>query len=159
MDKALAIERITENENLTDGLEDDDANWLLQWGTSHVSSLIAGIEDDEVAGEKVNQLMAVMRSLNAIAADRAVETPANLGEHIWALRDQYIATFGSVAPRGEDEMARLSNALPSVSAREAMRQLLAFLDAPVPRTTRAAPPPPAKPAPDARPGNSPLDSL
>ena len=49
MDEALAIERITETEKLTDGL-DDDANWLLQWGTSRVGGLIAGIADEEAAG-------------------------------------------------------------------------------------------------------------
>jgi hypothetical protein len=31
MDRQTAIDRITEPENLTDGLEDDDANWLLDW--------------------------------------------------------------------------------------------------------------------------------
>src|SRR5258708_39606851 len=95
MDEALAIERITETENLTDGLDDDDATWLLQWGTSRVGGLIAGIADEEAAGEKVNQLMAVMRLLNAIAADRTVKDPASLGDDIRALRERYAAAFGS----------------------------------------------------------------
>jgi len=35
MDRQTAIDRITETENLTDGLEDDDANWLLDWEIAH----------------------------------------------------------------------------------------------------------------------------
>src|SRR6185437_11547059 len=124
MDENLAIERISETENLTDGLEDDDANWLLQWGTSRVGKLIAGIADDDAAGEKVNQLMAVMRSLNAIVADRAAETPAQLGASIQALRDQYGAAFGSVAPHSEDEIAHLGGALSTMTARDVMQRLL-----------------------------------
>ncbi|MGE5334836.1 MAG: phospholipase D-like domain-containing protein [Nitrososphaerota archaeon] len=129
MDEALAIERITETENLTDDLTDDDARWLLQWGTSRVGGLIAGIQDDELAGQKVNQLMAVMRSLNAIAADRTTRDAASLGDDIETLRRQYATTFGSAAPVREDDRARLINALPTMAAHEAMAQLLAFLAA------------------------------
>lgn len=130
MDEALAIERISENENLTDGLDDDDADWLLQWGASRVGALIAGVTDDEVAGEKVNQLMAVMRSLNAIAADRASESPEHLRERIQALRDQFSASFGSAVSHSEEETARLSGALPAMTAREAMQRLLDFFAPP-----------------------------
>lgn len=163
MDETHAIERITENENLTDGLEDGDASWLLQWGTSHVRSLIAGAKDDEAAGEKINGLMAIMRSLNAIAASRAVETPANLRKDFQALRDQYIATFGSATPHREDAIARLISDLPRISAREAMQKLLVFLEAPAPEpgTVPAAPPanPHSEPAPETRPSASLRDSL
>ncbi|HEY1387905.1 MAG TPA: hypothetical protein VGF38_05115 [Ktedonobacterales bacterium] len=130
MDEKLAIERISETENLTDGLDDDDANWLLQWGTSRVGKLIAGIADDDAAGEKVNQLMAVMRSLNAIATDRAAETPAHLAESIQTLRDQYSAAFGSVAPHSEEEIAQLSGALSTMTAHDTMQRLLDFLTPP-----------------------------
>lgn len=137
MDEKLAIERISETENLTDGLDDDDANWLLQWGTSRVGKLIAGIADDDAAGEKVNQLMAVMRSLNAIATDRAAETPAQLGESIQTLHDQYSAAFGSAAPHSEDEIAQLSGALSTLTARDAIQRLLDFLTPPETSQTQA----------------------
>jgi phosphatidylserine/phosphatidylglycerophosphate/cardiolipin synthase-like enzyme len=183
MDEDLAIERITENENLTDGLEDDDANWLLHWGTSRVGGLIAGIDDDEMAGEKVNQLMAVMRSFNAIAADRSTKTPAALGDDIRALRDQYRATFGGISPANEHAITRLSNTMSSMTARAAMQQLLAFLEAPetlpeaqkpkaippvmfpekaLPTAPTQLPPQPAEPpAPQngVSPAKSPLDSI
>lgn len=150
MDEALAIERITENENLTDGLNDEDARWLLQWGTGHAGELIAGATDDEAAGQKINQLMAVMRSLNAIAADRTVKDSASLAADIRTLRDRYAITFGNVATHSEDEIARLGRALPAMSAREAMRQLLAFLEPPAIAATMG-PSPAAQPTePEAR---------
>jgi phospholipase D-like protein len=167
MDEALAIERITENENLTDGLEDDDANWLLNWGTSHVGGLIAGINDDEKAGEKVNQLMAVMRSFNAIAAERSTKTPVALGDDIWALRGQYRAAFGGANPANEHDIERLSNTMSSMTARETMQQLLAFLEAPETSPGTQTPPiPPTRrteeptaPRNGVSPANSPPNSI
>jgi hypothetical protein len=54
MDRQTAIDRITETENLTDGLEDDDANWLLDWGIARVDGLVTGIADEDAAGEKLS---------------------------------------------------------------------------------------------------------
>jgi hypothetical protein len=51
MDRQTASERITETENLTDGLEDDDANWLLDWGIARVDRLLAGITDEDADTE------------------------------------------------------------------------------------------------------------
>jgi hypothetical protein len=53
MDRQAAIDRITETENLTDGLEDDDANWLLDWGAAQVDGLVTGIKDADAEGESV----------------------------------------------------------------------------------------------------------
>jgi hypothetical protein len=99
MDRQTAIERITETENLTDGLEDDDANWLLDWGIARVDGLLAGISDGDAAGEKLNQLMAVMRSLNQIAADRAAATPDALAADIRMFLARYQQAFG--APKAD----------------------------------------------------------
>jgi hypothetical protein len=99
MDRQTAIERITETENLTDGLEDDDANWLLDWGIARVDGLLAGITDEDAAGDKLNQLMAVMRSLNQIAADRAAATPDALAADIRTFLARYQQAFG--APKAD----------------------------------------------------------
>jgi hypothetical protein len=88
MDRQTAIDRITETENLTDGLEDDDANWLLDWGIAHVDGLVTGIKDEDAAGKKLNQLMAVMRSLNQIAADRAAKPSDALAADIRAFLER-----------------------------------------------------------------------
>jgi hypothetical protein len=95
MDRQTAIDRITETENLTDGLEDDDANWLLDWGIAHVDGLVTGIKDEDAAGEKLNQLMSVMRTLNQIAADRAAKPPDALAGDIRTFLERYQQTFGA----------------------------------------------------------------
>lgn len=69
MDRQIFVDRLLETENLTDQLEDDEANLLLNWGVAKIDGLIEGITDHEAAGEKVNQLMHVMRSLNALAGN------------------------------------------------------------------------------------------
>ena len=70
MDKARYVERILEVENLTDELEDPQANWLLDWGIGQLDGILKGIVDEELAGEKVNALMAVMRKINRITGSR-----------------------------------------------------------------------------------------
>jgi hypothetical protein len=94
MDRQIAIDRITETENLTDGLEDDDANWLLDWGIGHVDGLVTGIADEDAAGDKLNQLMAVMRTLNQIASNRAAKPPDALAADIRTFLDRYQQAFG-----------------------------------------------------------------
>src|SRR5450631_495885 len=66
MDPQRAKERILENENLTDNLDDEAADWLLNWGIGHLNGLVGSIQDEDSAGEKINALMAVMRQLNRI---------------------------------------------------------------------------------------------
>jgi hypothetical protein len=95
MDRQTAIDRITETENLTDGLEDDDANWLLDWGIAQVDGLVTGIKDEDAAGEKLNQLMSVMRTLNQIAADRAAKAPDALAGDIRTFLERYQQAFGA----------------------------------------------------------------
>jgi hypothetical protein len=95
MDRQTAIDRITETENLTDGLEDDDANWLLDWGIARVDGLVTGIKDEDAAGEKLNQLMSVMRTLNQIAADRAAKPPDALAGDIRTFLERYQQAFGA----------------------------------------------------------------
>ena len=99
MDRQTAIDRITETENLTDGLEDDDANWLLDWGIAQVDGLVTGIKDEDAAGEKLNQLMSVMRTLNQIAADRAAKPPDALAGDIRTFLERYQQAFGAPKSR------------------------------------------------------------
>lgn len=70
MDKQRFIDRILETENLTDELEDSEAQWLLDWGIAALDPLLEGLEDAEIAGTKVNALMAVMRKLNHLVGRR-----------------------------------------------------------------------------------------
>ena len=86
MDEKIFVERILENENLTSSLVDEDANWLLKWGTGQVKGLVQGIGDVDVAGEKVNALMAVMRKMNRL-----------VGEGDWPPVDELIPELETLA--------------------------------------------------------------
>jgi hypothetical protein len=88
MDENVAISRILEVPNLTDELEDDEANLLIDWASKNVGKLIEDVPDEDAAGEKVNDLMEVMRKINRLAALRKQRTP----EQIQAEVDQFGAT-------------------------------------------------------------------
>lgn len=124
MNEQAAIDRILETENLTDGLEDEDANWLLDWGVDQVPELIGGINDNEAAGTKVNELMAVMRRLNQITADRAVKPPQALAEDIQTLAQAYRQAFGAGREAGPEEARKLAQSLAQNSPHDTLVTLI-----------------------------------
>jgi len=126
MDEQKAIERITETENLTDGLEDPDANWLLNWGIGHVRNLIQGVKSDDAAGDRVHALMDVMRKLNQIVADRAAKTPQALADDIKTFVSLYKAAFGKARKPKADDYKRTAEAICDKSPQEAMQVLISL---------------------------------
>ena len=94
MDKDRFIERILETENLTDELEDSDANWLLDWGVAWLDDVLEGITDTEAAGDQVNALMAVMRKINVIAGSDTAKSSQRWVEDLTALNDLCNKAFG-----------------------------------------------------------------
>ncbi len=126
MDEQRAIERITETENLTDGLEDADANWLLDWGIGHVHDLLQGIQDDDVAGEKIHTLMAVMRKLNQITADRAAKPPKALSDDIKVFVSLYRAAFGQTRRASAAEYEQTAGTIAARPPVEAMQALISL---------------------------------
>ena len=68
MDTQPFKERMLEIENLTDELEDSEANWLLNWGAAQLDWVLHGVKDQETAGQKANALYAVMRKINRMMA-------------------------------------------------------------------------------------------
>lgn len=82
MDTSRYIDRILETENLTDNLEDDDANVLIDWGVGHLNTVIGESGDEEVAGSQVMALMNVMRSINRIIGNFPIPHPDGLKEFI-----------------------------------------------------------------------------
>jgi hypothetical protein len=97
MDKERFTERILETENLTDELDDADANQLLDWGIARLDTVLQGVKDEETAGNRVNSLMAVMRKINRITGSYARQSPQALAEDLATLRDLFAAAFGSQA--------------------------------------------------------------
>lgn len=155
MDVSEAKDRMLEVENLTDALEDDDANWLLDWGTKQVGTLIQGIADDDQAGEKVTQLMGVMRSVNRITGDRNAAPPDELADDIHQLVDKYNAAFGTSVSPSDDEIKALVGRIGTLGERDTMQALLDSVAqpsaAPSASTAQSAPTPSAAASSDAQP--------
>jgi hypothetical protein len=127
MDKERFKERILETENLTDELEDADANTLLDWGVSQLDAVLQNSPDVETSGSRVNALMAVMRKINRIVGSYADKTPESLAEDLSSLRDLCITAFASAAiPVLEKTPAEYTAAAESLSAMTP-RQALEFL--------------------------------
>ena len=140
MDVADAKERMLEVENLTDALEDDDANWLLDWGTQRVGPLIQGIADDDQAGEKVNQLMGVMRSVNRITGDRSAAAPDELADDVRGLVEKYNAAFGTNVSPSDEQIKALVASIGTLSERDTMQALLNSVAQPSAAPSASAPP-------------------
>lgn len=125
MDKQRAVDRILETENLTDNLEDDEANWLINWGVGQVDSLLAGAKDDDEAGEKISQLMDVMRHLNRLIPRRDQAA----SEDVQAFLDKYQQAFGQAVPHHTDEHAQAAGELADKTPLDAIQHLLNFAGA------------------------------
>jgi hypothetical protein len=144
MDEAQAKERILESENLTDALEDDDANWLLDWGAKQVGPLIRGIADDEQAGNKVNELMATMRMLNQTVGDRPATNPKVLADDVRQFVERYNAAFGTSVSLSDVQIATLAQHVAALDPHDAMQVLLDSVAQPgTPGTPAPAAPPSA----------------
>lgn len=124
MDRQVVIDRINEVANLTDGLEDEEADWLINWGISQAISLVSAIPEEEMAGNKLNEVMEVMRRLNHITSDRTAKKPEALESDIQALELLYNQAFGTTQQILHETTAVLAEALREKSPLEAIQLLL-----------------------------------
>ncbi len=124
MDQQVFIDKILETENLTDNLEDKPADALLKWGTAQVGKLIQGVDDDEAAGAKVNDLMHVMRGLNSLAGNPADVTHEKIADLI----NRYMTLVGDVNV-DEAERRSIAERVSKMESGEAIRFLTEWLQA------------------------------
>jgi hypothetical protein len=123
MEKSLYVERMLGAENLTDELEDLQADWLLNWGVARLDRALklATAGDPESAGAQVNALMAVMRKINRMAGARQSADPESLAADFAALNRLFNAAFGgdrNVTPEECQAAARQLVVLPAQKAVE-----------------------------------------
>ncbi len=93
MDKNILKDRLLESENLTDELEDEDANWLINWGVKMLDLVLIDVTDQETAGENVNALMAVMRKINRICGNRRTKSAQDLALDLETLANLFSTAF------------------------------------------------------------------
>jgi hypothetical protein len=124
MDEQLFISRLLETENLTDNLEDSDANVLLDWAVGQVKTLIA---DPLMAGEKVNGLMAVLRKINHLVPDISMKSPQELAVTLADLAKTVEGVFGRQPPENAADLQYLAETLHMASTSDAIKALLEWI--------------------------------
>lgn len=126
MNEQAAIERLSETENLTGGLDDEPANLLLNWAYRRVPGLLASARNEAAAFQKVNGLMAVMRQISKITLSRAgpaLEVASELQELARLCTRMY-----GFFPRPEPaELQSLALEIAGQTGVEAISTLLAWL--------------------------------
>jgi len=127
MDDKVFIERLLENENLTAELMDEDANWLLNWGSSQVKRLVQDIEDEEAAGTRVNALMAVMRQVNQLVGQFDGLEAADLAAELGKLVKAYTKAFGGSRKVGVAERTAAAAQLGAMTSSQALQFLVEWL--------------------------------
>ncbi len=124
MDEKLFVARILENENLTSSLVDEDANWLLKWGTGQVKGLIQGIGDADAAGEKVNALMAVMRKMNRLVGEGDWPPVDEIVPELETLAELSAQAFGTSHSMSTTEWEAVANQLTQMTPPQALQFLV-----------------------------------
>jgi len=127
MDEKIFVARILENENLTSNLVDEDANWLLKWGTGQVKGLVQGIGDVDAAGEKVNALMAVMRKLNRMVGEGDWPPVDELIPELETLAELSTQAFGTSHDMSTTDWKAVANQLTQMTPPQALQFLVEWL--------------------------------
>ena len=120
MEAERFVERILETENLTDELEDADAQCLLDWGLAELPPLLGSIQDAETAGEKANALMAVMRKINRLVGRMSARSQAELAEELGVLEYLFSNIHPGISLASEDELAQTAASLAELTPRAAL---------------------------------------
>ena len=123
MDRQVLIDRLLESENLTDNLEDEDADTLIKWGIAQISPLVNGIKDEDAAGEKVSDLMALMRQINLIAGNLSTVSE----DKIQKLLEQFTQTFDKDLHVSDEERRALVEKISQMQPGEAVKYLLEWM--------------------------------
>jgi SAM-dependent MidA family methyltransferase len=114
------IDQMLGTENLTDALEDEQADFLLHWGVVQLKQKLAETEDSEAAGEYTNALMGFMRTLNQIAGD-----PENIQpESLVQLAERRNIAFGAARKMAEDAFSEEAAQLKAMTPQQAIEYLL-----------------------------------
>jgi len=125
MDKSQFVERMLGAENLTDELEDLQADWLLKWGIARLDQalLLAAENDPEAAGNQTNALMAVLRKINRMAGGRQGADPESLANEFAALNALFNSAFGGDRQSSPEECRQAAEHLAAMDAQPAVEFL------------------------------------
>ena len=114
------VDRMLEAENLTDYLEDGDADYLINWGVAQLRESIGKIEDITTAGEYTNNLMGFLRTLNQIAGNLGNIQPGDLVQ----LAERRQKAFGPGRDLTPGDYLEAASRLETMTPRQAIDYLL-----------------------------------
>ncbi len=126
MDAQAAIELVAGATNLTDHLDEQAAAWLRDWAAGQIPSLLEGIADDGVVQARVSALMAVMRKLNQITANRLLKTPDALAEDVRVFLFMYGNLFALDHEPRSGKVHHVVKAITQLSSLDALAYLIDF---------------------------------
>jgi hypothetical protein len=122
MDRQRFVDRILESENLTDELEDTEAQWLINWGTEQLNLIIVTSKDEAAVGEKVTALMAVIQKINRIAGFPPTTEAESLSSDLAFLKTLFNQAFDH--DQGADDTHYLAAAKHMISLKTTSEKLL-----------------------------------
>lgn len=123
MDTDRFADRILEVENLTDNLEDNEANILIDWGINQLPPLVGNLEDEEAASDKVNALMQFMRGINSLVGNLADVSAEGLKD----LAERYAQVFGDARQANQAERETAAASIANMQPQDAVRFLLQWV--------------------------------
>lgn len=106
-----AIERLYENERLTDALTDQTARLLLNWGEQQLKQMAASAPNPAAIDQAGQQVQQVMRAVNRLAEDRAGLAEADFIQRLLELVEragQQVEPVKEAVNRLAEEQAELS---------------------------------------------------
>lgn len=123
VDKKLLIGRMLESENLTDELQDADAQWLLDWGINRLDQVLQGVLREDEANERVTALMGVLRKINRMVGARSSKDPEALAADCMALAALFAQAFDFEPHINQDQYAAAATQLPQGTTHQALEFL------------------------------------
>jgi hypothetical protein len=137
MYEQMAIDRISEVENLTDNLDDETASWLIRWAIDKAPSLLADVTDEDEAGAKINSLMAVMRRINEIVPALSAKKPAELATDLKELAKLHAEAFDSAKKPNAKDFADSTTKVLKQPPLEAIQSMLTLIAPPTDSPAKA----------------------
>ena len=126
MDAQAAVERLLETANLTDDLDDEAADKLIEWGADSLRTLIAPDDDDQTSGDKLNKVMALMRAVRQIARNARFTDAQGLQHYIQLFLNNATELFPiQSVTRGNEVVTSMAHGLAGKLPTDAIQQLLA----------------------------------
>jgi hypothetical protein len=115
-----------ESENLTDSLDDQAADWLLNWGVGQLPTLLANVTTEEEADMHTHALMKTMRQLNKLGGMCREGASEGVLPEITVFWERYKAAFGTAQAHPPEAYEALANQLMGKSAEYVLPLLVSF---------------------------------